>query len=111
MRTKKASFFATAIRLSSGRPSLAFPGENMRRTLAVSCNVPLALTLIASFATSASAEGLIGMKRLSATLASEAVTEAVVACAKNGYAVTAVIVTIDGVRGAARRRRCRAHAR
>ena len=72
----------------------------MRRASAVPCNVTLALMLTASVALPASADGLIGMKRLSATLASEAVTEAVVACAKNGYAVTAVIVTIDGVRQA-----------
>jgi uncharacterized protein GlcG (DUF336 family) len=45
-------------------------------------------------------EGLVALKRLSATLANEAVAEAVAVCAKNGYAVTAVIVTVDGVRQA-----------
>jgi uncharacterized protein GlcG (DUF336 family) len=58
------------------------------------------LPLLALLASSAVAEGLLPMKRLSASLAAEAVTEAVAACAKNGYAVTAVIVTIDGVRQA-----------
>jgi uncharacterized protein GlcG (DUF336 family) len=48
----------------------------------------------------ASAQGLIVQQRLSAVLASEAVTEAVAACAKNGYAVTAIIVDMDGVRQA-----------
>jgi uncharacterized protein GlcG (DUF336 family) len=47
-----------------------------------------------------SAQGLIKTSRLSATLALEAVGEAVAACAKNGYAVSAVVVTIDGARQA-----------
>jgi len=48
----------------------------------------------------ASAQGLIKANRLSAALAHELVGEAVAACAKNGYAVTAVVVSIDGVRQA-----------
>jgi uncharacterized protein GlcG (DUF336 family) len=48
----------------------------------------------------ASAQGLIMEHRLAAGLANEAVSEAVVACAKNGYAVTAIVVDIDGVRQA-----------
>ncbi len=51
-------------------------------------------------APSASAQGLIAQQRLSSALANEAVGEAVTVCAKNGYAVTAIIVDIDGVRQA-----------
>src|SRR4249920_2877718 len=47
-----------------------------------------------------SAQGLVKTSRLSATLALEAVGEAVAACERNGYAVSAVVVTIDGVRQA-----------
>ena len=46
------------------------------------------------------AQGLVKTSRLSASLALEAVGEAVAACAKNGYAVTAIVVTIDGARQA-----------
>lgn len=46
------------------------------------------------------AQGLIAEHRLSAALANEAVGEAVAVCAKNGYAVTAIVVDIDGVRHA-----------
>jgi uncharacterized protein GlcG (DUF336 family) len=48
----------------------------------------------------ASAQGLIVKKRLSASLAMEAVTEAVAVCARSGYAVTAIIVDNEGVRQA-----------
>ena len=51
-------------------------------------------------APAASAQGLIAQQRLSSALANEAVGEAVTVCAKNGYAVTAIIVDIDGVRQA-----------
>ena len=56
------------------------------------------LSLIGAFG--AFAQGLIAEQRLSAGLANEAVGEAVVACAKNGYAVTAIVVDMDGVRQA-----------
>ncbi len=46
------------------------------------------------------AEGLVSTHRLPAMLAMEAVSEAVAACAKQGYAVTAVVVDFDGVRQA-----------
>jgi uncharacterized protein GlcG (DUF336 family) len=46
------------------------------------------------------AQGLIVEHRLSAGLANEAVAEAVASCAKSGYAVTAIVVDIDGVRQA-----------
>jgi uncharacterized protein GlcG (DUF336 family) len=52
-----------------------------------------ALCLLAA---SASAQGLLAEHRLAAGLANEAVGEAVAACAKNGYAVTAIVVDIDG---------------
>jgi hypothetical protein len=48
------------------------------------------------------AQGLVRTSRLSATLA----LEAVAACAKNGYAVSAVVVTIDGARQAVLRGDC-----
>jgi uncharacterized protein GlcG (DUF336 family) len=47
-----------------------------------------------------SAQGLIAEQRLAAALANEAVALAVTTCAKNGYAVTAVVVDLDGVRQA-----------
>ena len=48
----------------------------------------------------ATAQGLIGAKHISSALAHEAVGAAVAACAKSGYAVTAIIVNSDGVRQA-----------
>ena len=52
------------------------------------------------YGTAAPAQGLLTEHRLSAGLANEAVAEAVAACAKNGYTVTAIVVDIDGVRQA-----------
>ena len=49
---------------------------------------------------SAHGQGLVKSSRLSAALALEAVGEAVAACARDGYAVTAIVVSIDGVRQA-----------
>jgi uncharacterized protein GlcG (DUF336 family) len=48
----------------------------------------------------AGAEGLLPTHRISADLANQAVAEAVVSCAKQGYAETAVLVDADGVRQA-----------
>lgn len=63
--------------------------------------VPIwAVPLVALSIAPACAEGLVKISRLSAALAHEAVGEAVAACARNGYAVTAVVVTVDGVRQA-----------
>ena len=45
----------------------------------------------------ADAQNVLTTHRLSAALASEAVTAAVAACAKQGYKVTAAIVDVDGV--------------
>ncbi len=53
-----------------------------------------------TFTSSAPAQGLIAEQRLSSMLAHEAVGEAVAVCAKNGYAVTAIVVDLDGVRHA-----------
>lgn len=52
------------------------------------------------YGTAAPAQGLLTEHRLAAGLANEAVAEAVAACAKNGYTVTAIVVDIDGVRQA-----------
>ncbi len=46
------------------------------------------------------AAGLLTTHRLSAELANEVVAEVVAACAKQGYAETAVVVDADGVRQA-----------
>jgi uncharacterized protein GlcG (DUF336 family) len=53
-----------------------------------------------AFVSPAGAQGLIKANRLSAALAHELVGEAVAACARNGYAVTAIVVSVDGVRQA-----------
>src|SRR5271166_666247 len=64
----------------------------------------IALALAAGLAAPATrAEDVITTHRLSAALASEAVTEAVATCAKQGYRVSAVIVDIDGMTQAALR--------
>jgi uncharacterized protein GlcG (DUF336 family) len=52
---------------------------------------------IAGLAGQASAQNVLTTHRLSAALASEAVTEAVATCAKQGYKVTAAIIDSDGV--------------
>jgi len=49
------------------------------------------------------AQGVISTHRLSAALAAEAVTEAVAACAKQGYHIAATIIDTDGVEQAALR--------
>jgi len=60
-----------------------------------------AVAMVAVLASRAAlGEGLIKTNRLSAALALEAVGEAVVQCAKKGFAVTAIVVDIDGVRQA-----------
>jgi uncharacterized protein GlcG (DUF336 family) len=46
------------------------------------------------------AQGLVTTQKLSAPLANELVGEAVANCAQKGYAVTAVVVDLDGVRQA-----------
>ncbi|PYM18781.1 MAG: hypothetical protein DMD78_26670 [Candidatus Rokuibacteriota bacterium] len=59
----------------------------------------LALGLLVT-ATAGWAQGLISAQKLSAPLANELVGETVATCAQKGYAVTAVVVDLDGVRQA-----------
>src|SRR5947199_9877148 len=59
-----------------------------------------AFAAFASGAVDASAQGLVTMQKLSASLANELVGESVAACAQKGYTVTAVVVDLDGVRQA-----------
>jgi uncharacterized protein GlcG (DUF336 family) len=51
-------------------------------------------------ASGVSAQGLVTMQKLSAPLANELVGDTVATCAQKGYAVTAVVVDLDGVRQA-----------
>jgi len=50
--------------------------------------------------TGAQAQGVVTMQKLSAPLANELVGDAVATCTQKGYAVTAVVVDLDGVRQA-----------
>jgi uncharacterized protein GlcG (DUF336 family) len=72
----------------------------MRAGLVIFTRAAAALALTALVAPTVSAQGLITQKRLSASLAMEAVGEAVEVCKKSGYAVTAIIVDNEGVRQA-----------
>jgi uncharacterized protein GlcG (DUF336 family) len=97
----EAPFFAPRHSLIVRAQTHGHEGDRMIRLPPIFPVIGFALAFAAGPAMPASAgEGLVALKRLSATLANEAVAEAVAACAKNGYAVTAVIVTIDGVRQA-----------
>jgi hypothetical protein len=58
------------------------------------------VVVLGAGATGAQAQGLVSMQKLSAPLANELVGEAVASCAQKGYAVTAVVVDLDGVRQA-----------
>src|SRR3954469_503941 len=69
----------------------------MTRALAAVVVIALAL---AGGATAAQAQGLISVQKLSAPLANELVGETVAQCAQKGYAVTAVVVDLEGVRQA-----------
>ena len=69
----------------------------MSRALVAGAVLALA---VAGGATGAGAQGLITVQKLSAPLANELVGEAVASCAQKGYAVTAVVVDLDGVRQA-----------
>ena len=68
-------------------------------TRTVMAGAVLAFALVGS-ATGAWAQGLISTQKLSASLANELVGETVANCAQKGYAVTAVVVDLDGVRQA-----------
>jgi len=56
--------------------------------------------VLAGLGTTVWAQGLVSMQKLSAPLANELVGESVATCAQKGYAVTAVVVDLDGVRQA-----------
>ncbi len=58
------------------------------------------VVVVAAAATGAQAQGLVTMQKLSAPLVNELVGETVAHCAQKGYAVTAVVVDLDGVRQA-----------
>ena len=68
-------------------------------TRALAAVVVIALVL-AGGVTAAQAQGLISVQKLSAPLANELVGETVAICAQKGYAVTAVVVDLEGVRQA-----------
>ena len=70
-------------------------GISPRRSLVLAFG--LSLTAVSA---PASADDVLTTHRLSAELASTAVTEAVASCARQGYAETAVLVDADGVRQA-----------
>ena len=59
-----------------------------------------ALAGVAALASPAAADGLLTTHRISASLANEAVGTAVATCAGQGYAVTSVLLDMDGVRQA-----------
>ena len=66
-------------------------------------HVPAGLTAVAiavAAAAGAQAQGLVQTQKLSAPLANELVGQTVATCAQKGYAVTAVVVDLDGVRQA-----------
>jgi uncharacterized protein GlcG (DUF336 family) len=76
----------------------ALGGEHMAlNSLAASAAV-LACIALGSAATKA--QGLVTVQKLSSSLANQLVGESVAECAKKSYAVTAVVVDLDGVRQA-----------
>jgi uncharacterized protein GlcG (DUF336 family) len=56
--------------------------------------------VVGAVPTGVQAQGLVNLQKLSAPLANELVGDAVASCAQKGYAVTAVVVDLDGVRQA-----------
>ena len=60
----------------------------------------IALAIAGAAAIGAQAQGLVQTQKLSAPLANELVGQTVAICAQKGYAVTAVVVDLDGVRQA-----------
>lgn len=80
--------------LSQRRPDTT----RTRKSLLMVCCSVAALTAAPSGSDDASAQTLLTTHRLPAALALEAVGEAVAVCAKQGSAVTAVVVNVDGVR-------------
>src|SRR5262245_50916630 len=82
-----------------GYPSNNIREEKMLRTLNALRFAVMAL-VVGAAASTAEAQGVINMPKLSAPLANELVGESVAVCAQKGYAVTAVVVDLDGVRQA-----------
>ncbi len=72
----------------------------MRTIAAVTSSTATACALAVLLTSAGFSQGLITKRRLSAALANEAVAVAVATCAKNGYAVTAIVVDLEGVRQA-----------
>ena len=70
----------------------------MSRAFAVSAVVVFAV--IGTVVGASAQQGLVTMQKLSAALANELVGDTVATCAQKGYAVTAVVVDLDGVRQA-----------
>ena len=62
--------------------------------------VPLLALVVGATSPGAQAQGLVTTQKLSAALANELVGESVAECKKNGHAVVAVVVDLDGVRQA-----------
>ena len=72
----------------------------MRKIVAAILSIASVGMLAILTASLAFSQGLITKRRLSAALANEAVAVAVATCAKNGYAVTAIVVDLEGGRQA-----------
>jgi uncharacterized protein GlcG (DUF336 family) len=77
-----------------------FREDNMHASFAALPRAAIAVVLTALMASPVLAQGLITKRRLSSTLAMEAVMEAVEVCKKAGYSVTAIIVDNEGMRQA-----------
>lgn len=70
---------------------------NSIQHMTVAAGVAVCLSAGALAPAPARAEGMIAVHRMPALLAGEAVSAAVAACAKQGYAVSATVVDLDGV--------------
>jgi uncharacterized protein GlcG (DUF336 family) len=76
-------------------------GKQMLRVLnKIRAAVPLLALVVGATSPGAQAQGLVTTQKLSAALANELVGESVAECKKNGHAVVAVVVDLDGVRQA-----------
>ena len=71
----------------------------MNKTTALH-GIVAALVVSGALVNSANAQGIVTMQKLSAQLANELVGQSVANCASKGYAVTAIVVDLDGVRQA-----------
>jgi uncharacterized protein GlcG (DUF336 family) len=84
----------------SGVPASNNGREHMQRLSTAFRTALAAGALTVGFAGATAAQGVITTQRLSAALANELVGDAVANCAQKHYAVTAVVVDLDGVRQA-----------